>query len=96
MAAVAGWAGVGRQVGALAGVVGALSQLGGPGVVGAGAVAEVGAWGSLAAAGAVVGVGAVVGSRGVGAAAGSEPAQRGLLQPPPLGSPPWVWGSRRW
>lgn len=81
---------------ALAGVVGALSQLGGPGVVGAGAAAEVGAWGSLAAAGAGAGVGAVVGSRAAGAAAGSEPAQRGPPRLPPLGSPPWVWGSRRW
>lgn len=80
----------------LARVVGALSRLGGLGVVGAVVGAEVGAWGNQAAVGAVAGVEAVVGSQGVGAVAGSEPAQRGLPQPPTLGSPPWAWGSQRW
>lgn len=81
---------------ALAEVAGAPARLGGPGVVGVVVAAEVGAWGSQAVVEVAVGVGAVVGSQGAGAAAGSGPAQRGLPQPPSLGSPPWAWDSRHW
>lgn len=73
---------------ALAGVVGARSQMGGQGVVEAVGVAGAGAWGSPAVVGEVVGAGASVGSQGVGAAAGLGPARRGLPQPLSLGSPP--------
>lgn len=94
-AAVEGWGVVGHP-GVPARVVGALSLQGGLVEAAAVAAAKAGAWGSQVVVAVGEGEGVTEGSQGVGAGAGLEPARWGLPQPPPLGSPPWAWGSQRW